>query len=628
MLYSSSWTGERKTVVDEKIKALEGQIDFIFLISGNNIQDVQKILPNRIICYPVVAFSAYHPDLVFLTHKSTGGNFGAGPVGEYNSWIAAWSFFHGLSVSDALKLYRSEVFEAIGYYDFLPESDRFMLSQLETVGWPESLLRKWAAQGVFMHSVNHPKITVLRDIAACLLQKAGLEVKPDWQVTEIADYLADDARWPVYPPIAQHLGVPVGPMDFFVPKRLVRERGCASVFGLEEFVSRSFDAFARYREDLNCARLDMPQYGIPAKFITGASTFRSRAEKDVTSPYSGLPPYCYWRPSIANVSPSEVDPVIRVPFKINPQTKVATAGSCFAQHISRTLVTSGFNYLVSEAGGCLPVDEANRRNFGVFSARFGNIYTSLQLLQLFDRAYSLYSPQDVTWERIDGRFADPFRPQIEPDGFETKADLVTDRERHFLCVRNMFENAEVFIFTMGLTEAWRRKADGAVFPLAPGVAAGRFDAKLYEFVNFGVQEVVDHMNQFMIKLRSVNPRVKTILTVSPVPLIATYEQQHVLLSTTLSKAVLRVAAETVTSTFENCFYFPSYEVITSSFSRGRYFDTDLRSVTDVGVAHVMRLFTKHLLEGAPRIEPRNSSLSELGALSRMVCDEEALDPTH
>ena len=81
----------------------------------------------------------------------------------------------------------------------------------------------------------------------------------------------------------------------------------------------------------------------------------------------------------------------------------------------------------------------------------------------------------------------------------------------------------------------------------------------------------------------MNPRVKVILTVSPVPLVATAEEAHVLVATTLSKSVLRVAAEVVSARGRDVAYFPSYEIITGPQARGRYFAEDLRSVTDEGV---------------------------------------------
>jgi hypothetical protein len=188
----------------------------------------------------------------------------------------------------------------------------------------------------------------------------------------------------------------------------------------------------------------------------------------------------------------------------------------------------------------------------------------------------------------------------------------------------MFEKMDVIIFTLGLTEAWRSKADGAVFPLAPGVAGGEMDFSLYEFVNFRVQDVVSDLTRFIGLLSERNAGARIILTVSPVPLIATYEEQSALVSTTYSKSVLRAATSEVCSRHQNCAYFPSYEIITGNYTRGAYYEPDLRSITSAGVEHVMRLFLKHYLGGNDNGDVDRAFLRELHAVSEVVCDEEAI----
>jgi hypothetical protein len=124
-----------------------------------------------------------------------------------------------------------------------------------------------------------------------------------------------------------------------------------------------------------------------------------------------------------------------------------------------------------------------------------------------------------------------------------------------------------------------------------------------------------------------------ILTVSPVPLVATMEDRSVLVSTTYSKSVLRVAAEEVAAAQGGVAYFPSYEVITGNHASGRYFAEDLRDVTEAGVAHVMRLFMRHYVAGgtpAPlpvkRSEPEaDKSGRELEEAVAVLCDELLLD---
>lgn len=74
-------------------------------------------------------------------------------------------------------------------------------------------------------------------------------------------------------------------------------------------------------------------------------------------------------------------------------------GVCVAQHIGRALWGNGCSYYVVEsAPDSLPASERRDWNYGVFSARYGNLYTARQLLQLFDRAYSIYNPQLTVWQ--------------------------------------------------------------------------------------------------------------------------------------------------------------------------------------------------------------------------------------
>jgi hypothetical protein len=139
---------------------------------------------------------------------------------------------------------------------------------------------------------------------------------------------------------------------------------------------------------------------------------------------------------------------------------------------------------------------------------------------------------------------------------------------------------------------------------------------------------VDDLVEFLAILRHVNSRAKVILTVSPVPLIATASGKHVLVATTYSKSVLRVACEEITAKEKKCCKFSSYEIITGSFNRGRYFAKDLRSVTEAGVNHVMRVFLKHFTmhEAVSSASGEVDHLEhELADVARVVCDQEMFD---
>jgi GSCFA family len=123
--------------------------------------------------------------------------------------------------------------------------------------------------------------------------------------------------------------------------------------------------------------------------------------------------------------------------------------------------------------------------------------------------------------------------------------------------------------------------------------------------------------------------VRVILTVSPVPLVATYENRHVMVSTTYSKSAIRAALDDVARKYEFVDYFPSYEIITNWYNKGRYFEKDLRTVTLDGVEHVMRLFGAHYLRSHAQARVPISDVrairEEIARGARIICDEQLLD---
>lgn len=607
--------------------------DLILIQNGHEIMRLfEAEFPTeapKVRMFPRMMFSGFHPDMI------TSGRLPPCATGPFHSSIACYGWSNGLSEEETIGLYREDVFAELGFFNYWKSSVDFLLQESRKANLPlDEFVPKWTSQGTWMHTINHPKLNVVADVARAILRREGIPFIPEVE-SSLADPLVIHATWSVFPEVARRIGVE-GDYRFKRGGELRADHQGPPVYDLEQFVRISFDQYTRHKADMSsCERLSSPRYQQLKRFVRKAperrvmNEGRSRGVETTTheavNPYQNLPDHQFWRRGIERPAMTEVDPVVAASFKLGREDKVATAGSCFAQHIARTLVKNGFNYYVAEAGEGLDAEEAQRRNFGVFSARFGNLYTTRQLLQLFYRAYGLFKPADNAWVRSDGRLVDPFRPQVEPEGFATVEELEASRVEHYAAVREMFERCDVFVFTLGLTESWRSRVDGAVFPLAPGVVAGAPDPERYEFINFSAGEVTADLQAFIDRLRGVNPAAKVILTVSPVPLIATYEDRHVLVSTTYSKSALRVAAEEVCQRNPRCAYFPSYEIITGNYTRSEYYESDLRSVKQAGVDHVMRLFLKHYgsSAGAPSLE--EELMRENEAVADVVCDEEAIE---
>src|ERR1700761_3077003 len=108
-------------------------------------------------------------------------------------------------------------------------------------------------------------------------------------------------------------------------------------------------------------------------------------------PYSEVPPYQRWRSAMGRVAPAEIDPVVSSTWRITADDRIATAGSCFAQHVARRLRAAGIGVLDTEPAHPILSDQtAQDFGYGVYSARFGTIYPPRQLLQLLRRAYGRF----------------------------------------------------------------------------------------------------------------------------------------------------------------------------------------------------------------------------------------------
>lgn len=350
------------------------------------------------------------------------------------------------------------------------------------------------------------------------------------------------------------------------------------------------------------------------------------------SPYEGLPETAYWRTAVSQTAPLEPGNIYTPKFPIDKTMRIATAGSCFAQHVGAALRKNDFNVIDAEPlVPRLSNKVAQRYGFRLYSARYGNVYTIRQLNQLLREAAGEFQPADAIWER-DGKFFDALRPSVEPEGLPTAKDVAQHRKAHLKAVRSVFKQADLVVFTFGLTEAWIDTKDGATYPTAPGTIAGQFDPSRYSFVNFTHAEVLADFETVRARLKAKNPDVKFLVTVSPVPLTATASGNHVEVATCYSKTTLRSVCGELVTKYPDVDYFPSYEIITSIKTRGVYYEPNLRSVSSRGVATAMSTFLAAHGYGpetddSPTQKPRQTNPKGSAAASSddVICEEALLE---
>jgi hypothetical protein len=105
-----------------------------------------------------------------------------------------------------------------------------------------------------------------------------------------------------------------------------------------------------------------------------------------------------------------------------------------------------------------------------------------------------------------------------------------------------------------------------------------------------VAENVNNIQRFFDIIKSRNPDFKLIISVSPIPFLATgrADEQHIISANCHSKSILRVAADELVSNNEDMYYLPSYELVTECLEEP--WEADYRHVKPETVKKVVNMF--------------------------------------
>lgn len=350
------------------------------------------------------------------------------------------------------------------------------------------------------------------------------------------------------------------------------------------------------------------------------------------TPYSDLPPSAYWRTAVAEAGLWGLSGLWRARWPLPADAAFATYGSCFAQHLSRALVARQLRWIDAEpAPARCPSEIARTFGYGIFSSRTANIYTARQLRYLCEMATGMVAHDAAEVWQDGPRAFDSLRPAIEPEGFASATEALYSRKSMLRAFRRSIAGADLFIFTLGLTEGWENTETGQPYALCPGTIAGSFDPVLHRFRNYRTAEIHADLMAALALMRRVNPSLRLLLTVSPVPLTATASGQHVLVATTRSKSALRAVAAEISEEDEGVDYFPSYEIIAGAPTRAQFFEPNMRSVAQAGVDLVMKHFFAGLDLSAP---PRQHDIPQVdeeaaveaaAAAEDLACEEIILE---
>ncbi len=249
------------------------------------------------------------------------------------------------------------------------------------------------------------------------------------------------------------------------------------------------------------------------------------------------------------------------PF-IDKAMKITAFGSCFAGHLTTFLNLKGYNVL------------GKHLNLQSHIVRFGdgmvNTFAIRQQLEwaLEDKEF----PHDL-W------FAEPG----EPASVDAQIQAET---------REIVRSTELFVLTLGLAEIWFNKRTGDA--LWRAVPKHLFDPDIHGFRVSSPAENFENLAKIRALIRSARPNARIVLTLSPIPLMATFRPVSCLTASSVSKAILRSAIDQLMREFgtdAGLFYFPSYEIV-KDFFVDPYMDDNRHPRFEV-VRFVLETFERH-----------------------------------
>jgi len=244
---------------------------------------------------------------------------------------------------------------------------------------------------------------------------------------------------------------------------------------------------------------------------------------------------------------------------IDKSTVVTAFGSCFAQNISKWLISNGYNVL------------GKKLSLNSHIIRFGEgLVNTFAILEQLEWALENKSLEEGLW-------------------FGENKEIVLPDENVREATEKLLMKTETLIITVGLSEVWFDKASGRAFWRS--IPKDNFDGDRHGFRLTTVDENRENL-QKIVELRDrYMPGCKIIFTLSPIPLMATFRDINCISANTVSKSILRIALDDLISQkHDQVYYFPSYELVKEVYPDP--FDEDNRHPRKVYIDNIMELFAR------------------------------------
>lgn len=228
--------------------------------------------------------------------------------------------------------------------------------------------------------------------------------------------------------------------------------------------------------------------------------------------------------------------------KISHRSSIFSIGSCFSTTIGEKL---------------------NERKFPILNNPFGTLFNPVSMAQVMEDAI-LEMPINTDMMLVrDGLYLHfGMHSDVVAYSQDSLERLIHKKQQQS---KQVLEKATHLLITFGTAWVYEYGNSGQIVANCHKQPGELFENRLLH-----PDEIQKAFSSFFNILRQINPKVKVLLTVSPVR-----HTKDGIPENQLSKSVLRLAAHDLTETYDFVEYFPSYEIMMDELRDYRFYKEDL-----------------------------------------------------
>lgn len=249
-------------------------------------------------------------------------------------------------------------------------------------------------------------------------------------------------------------------------------------------------------------------------------------------------------------------------FKINYPSSHFLIGSCFSENIGKHLEKAKFDSILNP---------------------FGILFHPEPILRVLERLL-----ENKAYTSSDLHFIDKRYVSFDHHGSYNN----TSREKVLNTINSDFNNAQkqlvnadYLYITWGTAFAYSYIESNQIVSNCHKIPSSKFNK-----IRSTSGEIVNKYKLLFTQLIKQNPKLKIILSVSPVKHL-----KDGLLENNLSKAVLLLAADQLVKECASVSYFPSYELLTDDLRDYRFYTKDMAHPNELAIEYIWKYFIENLL---------------------------------